>query len=85
MRNIFAPRLFKSLSFPERLLHVFVTIGIPTMIFDYIKIDGPEEGWIAGLPLAIFGGIVIAIVGAILEHVFIKGVRGKRKPKEPLT
>ena len=72
MRNIFAPRLFRSLTLLERMLHALVTFGLPVSILDYLFIDRGEVGWLFGIPLALFGGIVAAIFFAFLEHAFFK-------------
>ncbi len=79
MRNIFAPRLFRKLTLLERLLHAFVTFGLPVSILDYFLIDVRELGWLLGIPLAVVGGIVLAIIFALLEHVFFKATA---KPKD---
>jgi len=72
MRNIFAPRLFRNLSLLERMLHALVTFGLPVSILDYLFFDRGEVGWLFGIALALFGGIVAAIFFALLEHAFFK-------------
>jgi hypothetical protein len=72
MRNIFAPRLFRNLTIPERILHALVIFGLPLSIFDYVTGDLGADAWVLEIPLALFGGIVAAIVLALLEHVFFK-------------
>ena len=80
MRNIFAPRLFRNLSLLERIFHALVTFGLPVSILDYLFIDRGEVGWLVGIPLALFGGVVVAIFFAFLEHAFFK-VTNRSKSK----
>ena len=72
MRNIFAPRSFRSLTLLERILHALLTFGLPVAILDYLFIDRGEVGWLFGIPLALIGGVVAAIFFACLEHAFFK-------------
>ena len=75
MRNIFAPRLFRDLTLRERLLHALVVFGLPLSILDYLFIDRAEVGWLFGIPLALFGGMVAAIFFVFLEHAFFKAIK----------
>jgi len=80
MRNIFAPRLFRNLSLLERIFHALVTFGLPLSILDYLFVDHKDFGWLVGIPLALFGGVVVAIFFAFLEHAFFK-VTNRSKSK----
>ena len=75
MRNIFAPRLFRSLTLVERVLHTLLTFGLPLAVLDYLFVERGEVGWLFGLPLALLSGIIAAIFFAFLEHAFFKVTR----------
>ena len=72
MRNIFVPRLFRELSLLERIIHTLVTFGLPISLVNYLFVDRKDLGWLVGIPLALLGGVVMAILFALLEQAFFK-------------
>jgi len=81
VRNIFAPRLFRDLSLLERIFHALVTFGLPVSILEYLFVDREDVGWLVGIPLALFGGVVAALFFAFLEHAFFKVTKGSRSKR----
>ena len=79
MRNIFAPRLFHSLTLPERMIHALVTFGLPVSCLDYIFIDREQVGLLFGIPLALSGGLIAAVFFALLEHAFFRATKREER------
>jgi hypothetical protein len=72
----------------ERILHALVTFGLPFSILNYLFVDREDLGWLVGIPLALFGGLVAATFFAVLEHAFFKvtkSSKGKRAKDSTTT